>query len=153
MNIEIVEWDDKYHENYKNLAIEWLEKYVSVEPADLVILNDPYGQVLTNGGQILFAKFGDEIVGTVSMINTGSNTFELAKLCVTEKYKGLKIGQLLMEESLAFAKEMLAHRVILFTNTKLVPAIKLYEKLGFVEISLDNNKYIESDMMMELVFV
>jgi len=150
MNIEIVLWEDKYHENYKSLSIEWLEKYVSVEPADLLILNDPYGQVLNNGGQIFFAKYGAEIVGTVSMIKGADNTFELAKLCVTEKYKGLKIGQLLMEASLAFARDNKADKVILYTNTKLVPAIRLYQKLGFEEIVLQDNKYLESDMLMAL---
>lgn len=35
------EWQDKYHEDFITLSIDWLEKYVSVEPIDLEILNNP----------------------------------------------------------------------------------------------------------------
>ena len=33
--IKIIEWEDKYAEQFKRLSLEWLEKYVSVEQADL----------------------------------------------------------------------------------------------------------------------
>lgn len=41
-------------------------------------------------------------------------------------------------------------KVILYTNHKLVPAICLYKKFGFCEVDIGCNKYIESDMKMEL---
>jgi len=56
-----------------------------------------------------------------------------------------------MLTAISFVKEQNAQKIILFSNKKLVPALKLYEKLGFVELSLENNKYIESDIKMELL--
>ena len=148
-DVKIVMWEDKYHQAFVDLSIEWLEKYVSVEPADLEILHHPYESVLNDGGEIFFAIVADAVVGTVAMIKSG-NVFELAKLAVTEKHKGKKIGNRLMERCIAYAKENGADKIILYTNHKLVPAIYLYKKYGFCEVEIGNNKYIESDMKMEL---
>jgi ribosomal protein S18 acetylase RimI-like enzyme len=78
------------------------------------------------------------------------NTYELAKLAVTERFQGLKIGNKLMEKCIEVANEEKAKEIILYTNHKLVSAIKLYEKYGFKHIPLTNNKYLESDLKMVL---
>lgn len=146
----IVKWRDEYSEDFINLSIEWLKKYVRVEPADEEILYHPYESVLNDGGMIFFAQIDGVNVGTVSMINMGGGAYELAKLAVTESYKGRHIGDLLMETAVAFAKEKDAERIILFTHSKLIPAVKLYRKFGFVDVPLIDNEYEESDMKMEL---
>lgn len=149
--IEIIDFENRYHEDFKRLSYEWLEKYVSVEPEDDKILNDPWGVVLNKGGYIFFAKYGEEIVGTVSLIKVDDGTFELAKLAVTEKYKGKKIGNALMEKCMQIAQKVNAKKLMLYTNRRLIPAIELYKKFGFKELSMINNKYIEADMKMEIV--
>lgn len=149
--IEIIDFENRYHEDFKRLSYEWLEKYVSVEPEDDKILNDPWGVVLNNGGYIFFAKYGEEIVGTVSLIKVDDGTFELAKLAVTEKYKGKKIGNALMEKCMQTAQKVNAKKLMLYTNRRLIPAIELYKKFGFNELSMINKKYIEADMKMEIV--
>lgn len=150
-DIKIVEWENRYSNDFVSLSMEWLEKYVSVEPSDLEILNNPYYAVLDNGGMIFFAKYTDNVVGTVSMIRADTDIFELAKLAVTERYKGLKIGNQLMERCIQFAKEKGAKKIILYTNHKLTPAIGLYKKYDFVEVPIEHSKYLESDIKMELV--
>lgn len=147
--VEIIPWDDAYAQNFIDLSIEWLEKYVSVEPADIEIIYHPHESILDDGGMIFFAKYSEEIVGTVGMIKVG-DTFELVKLAVTEKYKGLKIGHLLIERAIQFAKDQQVKKVYLFTNHKLLPAIHLYHKYGFYDVPLIDNEYIESDMKMDL---
>lgn len=149
-NIKIVEYEERYHDDLKRLSYEWLEKYVSVEPEDEKILNNPKEVVLDKGGFIFFVEYGEEIVGTVSLIRVDETTFELAKLGVTEKYQGLKIGNMLMEKCLYVAKQKKAKRIILFTNHILTSAIAVYKKFDFKEIPLVNNKYIESDIKMEV---
>ena len=141
--IKIIEWEDKYAEQFKRLSLEWLEKYVSVEPADLEIINNPHRSILDNGGMIFFALCDGLIVGTVAMIRQKDGSFELAKLAVTEGYK---------EKSLEFASQRKAITVFLYTNRRLLPAINLYEKFGFKEVPVAQNKYIEADMKMELKF-
>ena len=148
--IKIVPWEEKYAGAYISLALEWLEKYVRVEPADLAIIHHPRENVLNGGGNIFFALLAGEAVGTVSMLKQSETEFELAKLAVTEKCKGMKISGQLMAAALAFAKEQGAEKVVLYTNKTLLPAIGLYKKCGFVEIPMGNNKYEEADMKMEL---
>jgi ribosomal protein S18 acetylase RimI-like enzyme len=148
--IEIVTYEEKYHDDFKRLGYEWLEKYVTVEPEDIKILTSPKEVILDTGGFIFFAKYQNEIVGTVSLIKVDETTYELAKLAVTEKYKGLKLGNLLMETAIQQAKEQYATKIILYTDHKLATALVLYQKFGFQEIPMINNKYIDSDLMMEL---
>ncbi len=149
--VEVIEWEDKYSIDFMSLSIEWLEKYVFVEPSDLEILNHPHAVILDKGGNIFFAKYAGRIVGTVAMIKGDADTFELAKLAVSEEFKGLKIGNQLMEKCMQFAKKNGAKMIMLYTNHKLIPAIGLYKKYGFKKVTLEHNKYLESDMKMELV--
>ena len=148
-NVEIMKWEERYAEDFISLSIEWLEKYVSVEPADLKIIHHPHEVILDKGGAIFFAKSEDRIVGTVAMIKM-KDTFELAKLAVTEEYKGLKIGNLLMEAAIDFARNSGVSSIYLLTNHTLLPAIGLYKKYGFYQVPLVDNEYIESDMKMLL---
>ncbi|KAM9973078.1 hypothetical protein ACTFIR_012452 [Dictyostelium discoideum] len=152
--MKIINYQECHQKDLKKLSYEWLEKYVSIEPIDEEMLNNPKSFILDGGGHIFMAQYGEdnEIVGTVSLIRVDDKTFELAKLAVTEKYQGLKLGQHLMEHCLNVAKQQGATKVILYTNQKLTKAIGLYKKFGFIEIPLNNNKYIESDLKMELLF-
>lgn len=148
--MDIIQWDDKYAEDFISLSVEWLEKYVRVEPADIEILFNPYKTILDDGGMVFFANHEGTNVGTVAMINMGDGKYELAKLAVTESFKGQHISDLLMETALDFARKKKAERIILFTNSRLIPAIHLYRKYGFKEVQLIDNEYEESDMKMEL---
>jgi len=56
-----------------------------------------------------------------------------------------------MDKCLSVAKENNSKKIILYTNHILTSAIALYKKFGFKEIPLVNNKYIESDLKMELI--
>ena len=151
MEVKVIGWHDKYAQDFINLSVEWLEKYVRVEPADEEILYHPHESILNDGGMIFFANYNGANVGTISMINMGNNVYELAKLAVTESCKGHHISDALMESAISFAKEKGAERIILFTNSKLIPAIHLYHKFGFVDVPLVDNEYEESDMKMELI--
>lgn len=148
--MEILNYEDKYHKDFKDLSYEWLEKYVSVEPEDEKILNNPREIILDKGGYIYLAKYKDEIVGTISLIKIDATSFELAKLAITENYKSLGIGSHLMEKVITTAKESGAKKIILYTNHNLLAALRLYEKFGFKDVPLVDNKYIESDLKMEL---
>lgn len=147
--IEWLTYEEKYKKDLKELSYEWLEKYVSVEPEDIRILENPEEIIIKPGGEIIFARYQGEIVGTVSLIKVDEETFELAKLAVTEKAQGLKIGNQLMDKALEFAKSKGATKVILYTNRILTAAIVVYQKYGFVEIPMLENKYLESDLKME----
>lgn len=151
-NIKIVNYEDKYKDAFRDLSYEWLEKYASVEPEDEKILNNPREVILDKGGYIFLAQDGDDCVGTVALIKVDDNTFELAKLAVTERYKGQGIGNLLMDKCMEIAEIEKIKQMILYTGTFLIPAVNLDKKYGFKEVVLEDNKYIESDLKMERYF-
>ena len=125
MEIEIEKWKDKFAKDFIRLSVEWLEKYVRVEPADEALLYHPHKTILDSGGMVFFARRNGENIGTVAMINMGDGVYELAKLAVTESCKGYHISDKLMEAAMAFAKEKRSTKIILFTNSGLLPAIHL----------------------------
>lgn len=46
MNIEIIDFEPKYRDDFKNLNVEWLEKYFEVEPYDKEVLSNPEKYIL-----------------------------------------------------------------------------------------------------------
>jgi GNAT superfamily N-acetyltransferase len=152
--IQIIQYQPQYADAFRQLNLNWIEKYFVVEPEDLKMLNNPQGSIIDPGGFIVFAKYENEIVGTCALINLGNGTFELAKMAVSENMQGKQIGYKIGLEIIGIAKQNNAQRVILETNSSLKPALKLYEKLGFVYIPLtqeQKDRYKRADVMMELI--
>ena len=148
--IEVIEYSDKYHSDFKRLNLEWLDKYNLTESHDLIILNDPQGIVLNNGGFIWLAKAGEEIVGSVGIMNEGEGIFEVIKMGVNENWRGKGIGKLLIEICLQKAKEIGVKRLILFSNHQLQTALRLYEKYGFKKVEVTGAPFLTADVKMEL---
>lgn len=148
--LEIINYNEKYKEDLKRLTLEWLEKDFILEPEDIKFIENPTNYVIDNGGFIFLAQYNNEIIGTVSLLKIDNNKYELAKLAVTEKYKGLKLGRRLMQVAIDKCKAIGAKQIILYTAKKLEVAYNLYLRLGFVEIMEEKPKYIEADVIMEL---
>ncbi len=148
--ITIVPYCEKYKSHIKDLNYEWLEKYFFVEPDDIVHLSDPQGEILNKGGHIWYLLVKEEVAGTVSLLKINDEEYELAKMAITEKYKGKGFGKILMEHCIAESVKLNAKRLILYSNRKLEPAICLYRKYGFTEIAPDHSiHYVRSDIKME----
>ncbi|WP_035672263.1 GNAT family N-acetyltransferase [Flavobacterium sp. 83] len=149
--VEIIPFTTGLTEPIKSLNIEWLKKYFKVEPKDEIVLSNPQGEIIDKGGMIFYAKYNNEIIGTVSLIKIDETTFELSKMAVTDKIQGLGIGKKLMIHCIKIAEEKAIKKLILYSNRKLLPAIHLYEKFGFVEIPLEDGVYERADIKMERI--
>ena len=147
--IEIIPYSDDLKEAIKVLNYEWLEKYFRVEQSDIQSLSNPNEEIIDKGGFIFYAKLNDEIVGTASLLKKTEDVFELGKMAVSEKAQGHKIGTLLLEHCLQFAKQKQIRTLILYSNTKLKSALHLYSKYGFSEIKLDEGLYERANIKME----
>jgi ribosomal protein S18 acetylase RimI-like enzyme len=149
-SIEIIDFQPQYSAHFYELNVEWLEKFFYVEPYDKKVLSKPEEFIINKGGYIFFAKYNNEIAGTVALINQNS-FFELSKMAVSPNYQGLKIGQQLMDHCINFAKQKDWGSITLYSHRKLVPAINLYKKIGFEEIELESDSHYErSDIKMRL---
>ena len=150
MKLEIIPFSQKCSKDFYNLNVEWLEKYFYVESYDEKVLSNPKTYIIDNGGFIFFVKKENEIIGTVALINQNTY-FELSKMAVSPKYRGLKIGEKLMEYCIQFSKKQKWQSITLYSHRKLIPAINLYKKVGFIEVPLEENSHYErSDIKMRL---
>lgn len=147
--VEIIPFSPDLKDSIKTLNKEWLQKYFRVEEKDEIVLSNPQEEIIDKGGLIFYAKYNGEILGTVSLLKVDDTTFELSKMAVSDKAQGLGIGNKLLVHCLAVAEERNIKRLFLYSNTKLLPAIHLYEKFGFVEIPLEDGVYERADIKME----
>ncbi len=148
--IEIINCSPEHYKYFRELNLEWIKKYFIVEEVDEKVLNDPEKYILKNGGYIFMAMLNNEVVGTCALIKTDNKTYELAKMAVIDKAKGKGIGYLLGQKCIEAAKQAVAEKVFLQSNTILEPAINLYRKLGFQEIKMNLNDYKRSNIVMEM---
>ena len=149
-NVEIISFKEEYSNHFRDLNIEWLEKFFYVEEHDKEVLNNAKKYIIDNGGYIFFALYNKEIAGTVALINEDEG-YELSKMAVSPKFQGLKIGQKLMQHCIDFAKSKSWKELLLYSNTKLENAIYIYKKYGFKEVALQKDSpYLRSDIKMVL---
>ncbi len=131
INCEILTWDPQYAADFERLNIEWLERYFYVEDVDRVVLADPAAQIINHGGEVLFAKAGAEIIGTVALKHHGKKRYELTKMAVTSCWQGKGLGRLLAEAALISYKARAGQYLYLESHSSLGPALALYESIGF----------------------
>ena len=74
-NIEIIAFEPSLANEFKDLNKAWLQKYFEVEPADKKVLNDPQKEIIKKGGFIFFAKSGNTVAGTVSLLKLKDDFF------------------------------------------------------------------------------
>ena len=52
--VEVVRFRPDLAHHFESLNREWIEQYVEIEDADLVIFADPFREIVEPGGQIFF---------------------------------------------------------------------------------------------------
>jgi ribosomal protein S18 acetylase RimI-like enzyme len=147
--VKIVKYNSSHQPAFEKLNREWIEKYFWMEPVDFEVLQHPDKNIIGHGGEIFMAELENECVGTVALKFVSDDVYEFTKMAVNETYQGKQIGKKLALAAIEEAKSKKANKIILYSNTKLEPAIALYRKLGFEEVPLDG-PYKRSDIKMEL---
>ncbi|MDP4989466.1 MAG: GNAT family N-acetyltransferase [Polaribacter sp.] len=154
-SFEIIPFENQYAQDFYDLNATWLRSYFYIEPNDELVLSQPKKNILDTGGFIFLAKYREEIVGVVSLINQ-KNYFELSKMAVKPTFRGQKIGEKLVLYCLEFGKNQGWDSITLYSNRKLIPAIALYHKIGFKEIELEktaNYKRADIKMIFDLKYL
>lgn len=147
--LQILSYQPAFRTHFQRLNEEWLRHYFQVEPVDQVMFDDPEGTILQKNGLIYFALWGDEVVGTASLLHIENGQGELAKMAVEPAFQGKGIGKALVEHCLMEAKRMGLTTVYLFTNSKLTIAVEMYRRLGFQETPVGASEYSRTNMRME----
>ena len=148
---EIVVFQDRHADEFARLNREWLDAFGLFEDADAKHLYSPRTCILDCGGEILIAERNGRVVGTCAVVPLSGKVFELAKLAVSGECRGEGLGRRLVERALACARDRGAACVVLLSSSKLGPALKLYESLGFRHRPMPSDQpYETADVYMEL---
>jgi putative acetyltransferase len=158
---------------FRTLNEEWITRYFTLEPKDIETLGDPENAILRKGGHIFLARASEtveaseasktsensaapataETVGCVALIPMGDRVYELSKMAVSPRLRGLGIGRSLLEFAIAQARRIGARALFLGSSTKLANAVHLYESVGFRHVPperLPPMPYARADVFMEL---
>lgn len=136
---------------FRDINLEWIERYFAVEAKDREVLGDPHTYILGPGGAILIATDDGAPVGAVALVVMGGGSVELAKMGVRPQAQGKGAGRLLVAGAIAKAREMGMSRVYIETNSALGPALKLYRDAGFEPLKeAVPSPYARADVQLEL---
>lgn len=130
--LRIVEFNDGLAGHFHDINAEWISAMFRLEATDREVLQHPRAKIIDGGGVILFVEAqGLGIVGTCALQKTGEHSFELTKMGVRERARGLKAGEFLLNAVIERAMTLGAEQLYLLSNARCAAAAHLYEKLGF----------------------
>lgn len=126
-----------------------IQKYLAIQHYDAEIkhLKAKYGMP---DGRLYLVHCEEELAGCIALRKIDSKRCEMKRLYVHTKFRGNKIGDLLMEKIIADAKEIGYSCILLDTLPFLQPAIQLYKKYGFYEIERYNDSPMVTSIYMKL---
>lgn len=124
-----------YIQQIKELIIEytkWLGRNLSFQNLDDE-LKDPAKKYTSPEGELLVAVEGEYVLGMIAYHKHSDTRCEMKRLYVKPSCRGMKLGEKLIEELIAHARQAGYKEMVLDTIVPLQSAIHLYKKLGFTE--------------------
>lgn len=107
--------------------------------------------------KILLMYDNEKAVASASIRKIDDNTAELCSIYTEEEYRNKGISSLLINELVKYLIFNNYKKLILYTLKGSIPAISLYNKLGFVEINIeektediDHMSYLDNDILQEI---
>lgn len=148
--VSLSNWQPALAADFKKLNVEWLDEYFCVEPIDERVLSDPEGQIISGGGDILFALYASTAIGTAALKSHERGKFELTKMAVTRQFRAQGVGRLLAEAAIARFHDLGGKTLFLESHSSLRPALKLYESIGFRHVPRPGgpSPYARADVYM-----
>jgi GNAT superfamily N-acetyltransferase len=89
-----------------------------------------------SGGAFVIADLGGVAVGCGALRRLDAVTGELKRMYVDRRFRGRGVGRALVEVLEGEARRLGLTKVVLETGTRLAPAIRLYEAMGYARIPL-----------------
>jgi len=93
---------------------------------------------------------GERVAGSVAFRRLGPDAAELKRMYLRPEERGRGLGQRLLDTALLWAREHGIRTVTLDTTERMVAALRLYERYGFVHVDGDAPRQGQSRMLYEL---
>ena len=85
-------------------------------------------------GRLLLVEVDGEIAGTISLRKIREDAGEIKRMYVKPKFRGKKLGNLMVEKVISISEENGFSKLFLDTSSFMSSAVSLYKKYGFKEI-------------------
>lgn len=124
-----------YIQQIKELIIEYTKRLgrdLSFQDIDDE-LKDPAKKYTAPEGELLVAVEGEDVLGMIAYHRHSDTRCEMKRLYVKPSCRGMKLGEKLIEELIAHARQAGYKEMVLDTIVPLQSAIHMYKKLGFAE--------------------
>jgi ribosomal protein S18 acetylase RimI-like enzyme len=147
--LEIIDYQPQHQPFFENLNRSWIKENFEIEAFDIYVLQNPEEAIINKGGAILMAIYNGEVAGTAGLRKLDAATFEFTKMTVDVNFRRKGIAEALCYASFEKAKELGGTTVILYSNTVQAAAIKMYEKIGFQHLPVENTVYKRANVKMK----
>ncbi|MCR8630444.1 GNAT family N-acetyltransferase [Paenibacillus radicis (ex Xue et al. 2023)] len=137
MSIRIRQYQPSDHEFVMKLHVEGLIQFSASigNPGldkDMERIEEIY---LNNNGEFIVGLINDRIVSMGAYRKYDSETAEIKRIRIDQNYQKRGIGQLILTALESSAKDKGYQKLILDTTVKQLPAQKLFERNGYIEIN------------------
>jgi len=146
--INIIDYRPEHQPYFEKFNRTWIEELFEMEPMDEWVLTNPGQAILVPGGAILMAEYDGVVAGTVGLRKVDAFSYEFTKMSVDKNFRRRGIAEAITYASFRKAKALGAKKVILYSNKLNAGAIKLYEKIGFRHVEVENTVYKRANVKM-----
>jgi len=163
--MEIIEYEEKYAEDVKDLLVELQEHLVEIDYWHFQVMRESYREncykrdmeaVRTKEGKIYLAKEDNKIIGMVigtippkddedRDTNTCARNGRVLELIVSKKSRGKGTGELLLKKIEEYFKEMNCENIGIEVYGPNTRAYNFYDKHGYKPLDYIVMKKIEKD--------
>ena len=126
------------YNNYINDIIELIthiqqkEFGIPISVHDQPDLLDIEANYHAGGGNFWGAFDGDELIGTIALIDIGHNAGTIRKMFIKDGHRGTGLAQQLLDTMINYSREKQITHLYLGTSAVLKAAHRFYERNGFV---------------------
>lgn len=147
--MNVIPFEEKYRQSFIDFNTDWIiSNFGFLEDHDKEAF-EKIDEKIKAGAMIFFAVENDIALATCMAMPVEGTTWELCKMGSNKNIPHKGAGSAVFEASMNWALAHGAERIVILSNSKLKPALHIYEKYGFKEIKLDDYEYVRGDIAFE----
>ena len=104
-------------------------------------------------GRLLLVEVDGEIAGTISLRKIREDAGEIKRMYVKPKFRGKKLGNLMVEKVISISEENGFSKLFLDTALFMSSAVSLYKKFGFKEIDSYPECIVSKELWDKWIFM
>lgn len=150
--MKIIEYQQQYKDYFIQFNTDWIvDNFGSLEQEDIDTF-EHIEESLENNAMIYFAMERENVLATCMTKPLDDNgTWELCKLGSNKQLPHRGAGSAVFEAAMNWAIHHGAKKLFILSNSKLKPALHIYEKYGFHEVKLTDYEYVRGDIAFERI--